>query len=98
MLWGMIVFGRGVVEVCGGVGTGAMFAVGVTCGGEGVACAGDRADADDEDDAAAAAMAAAAATAAEFWRSVLTAMMLGGGGVGVELASGDTTIVEDGVG
>lgn len=101
VLWGMIVFGRGVtvvVEVCAGcgVGTGAMFAVGVTCG-EGVAWAGDRADADEDE---AAAMAAAAATAAavtadEPWRSVLTAML---GGVGVEVASGDTTIVDEGVG
>lgn len=103
VLWGMIVFGRGVtvvvvVEVCGGcgVGTGAMFAVGVTCG-EGVAWAGDRADADEDE---AAAMAAAAATAAavtadELWRSVLTAMP---GRVGVEVASGDTTIVDEGVG
>lgn len=99
-LWGTIVLGRGVavvVEVCGGwgVGTGAMFAVGVTCG-DGVAWAGDRADADDEE---AAAMAAAAATAVaatdELWRSVLTAIL---GGVGVEVASGDTTIVDDGVG
>lgn len=94
VLCGMIVFGRGVVEDCagGGVGTGAMFAVGVTCG-DGVAWAGDRADADEDD---AAAMAAAACTAAaEAWRSVLTAMLVG---VGVEVASGDTTIVDVGVG
>lgn len=91
-LCGMIVLGTGVV--CGGGGavggTGAMLAVGVTCG-EVMACAGDKADADDEDDAAA--MAAAAAAATGLWSSALTTML-----VGVEVAIGETTIVDDGVG
>lgn len=90
---GIIVLATAGVGIDGaGGGTGAIFAVGVTCAaaGEVVACAGDRADADDE----VAAIAAAAVTA-----SCFTAMLGGdGAGAAVDVVSGGTTIVDDGVG